>query len=170
MNQIALAIVVAAAKNGVIGVNNTLPWRLPRDLAHFKEITMNKPIIMGRNTFDSIGRPLPGRLNIIVTRQADWERDGVVVVHSLERAIETARNAAREAGADEVMLIGGADLYAQALPLAQRLYFTEVDCEIEGDAFFPKPVPTHWQEVSRVKHSKDDKNPYNFAFVTFRRA
>lgn len=152
------------ANNRAIGLDNQLLWHLPEDLKYFKRTTMGKPIIMGRKTFDSIGRPLPGRLNIVVTRQKDWSRDGVKTCHSLDEAIKIAEGQAMIDGADEIMVIGGAQLYETALPLAQKIYLTRVNTTIEGDAFFPKIDENHWQEVNRQEFSACDKNPFDYAF------
>ncbi len=159
--SLKLALVVAVAENGVIGKNNSLPWRLPKDLAYFKQTTMGHPIIMGRLTFDSIGRPLPGRENIVVTRQHDWQSEGVSVAHSLTDALEKARCHAN----NWAMLIGGANLYQQALPFCQRLYLTEVHASVAGDAYFPAFDRREWTEVSRQRHEADASNPYPYSFV-----
>jgi dihydrofolate reductase len=147
-----LAIIVAAARNGVIGNNNQLPWHLPQDLKYFKSITLGKPVIMGRKTYESIGRPLPGRANIVVTRSCDWQADGVAVVNSLEQALVEARKVldSSAASATEAMIIGGAEIYRSALPLVDRVYLTQVDVEVEGDAFFPALPDIEWQLVSTV--------------------
>lgn len=145
-----LAIIVAAAKNGVIGNNNQLPWHLPQDLKYFKSITLGKPVIMGRKTYESIGRPLPGRTNIVVTRSTDWRTDGVVVANSLEQALDEAGKAITASATPviEAMIIGGAEIYCSALPLVDRVYLTQVDIEIEGDAFFPTLSDAEWQLIS----------------------
>lgn len=132
------------AENNVIGKDGGLPWHIPADLKHFKAVTMGKPIVMGRRTYESIGRPLPGRLNIVVTRDPSRRWDGVEVVQSLPDALERA--AAH--GADEIMIIGGGDLYRAALPLAQRIYLTRVHEAVEGDTVFPDLDPTEWREDS----------------------
>ena len=160
-----LAIIVAQAKNRVIGVNNKLPWHLPEDLRYFKQVTMGKPIIMGRKTFDSIGRPLPGRTNIVITRQEDYKPANVEVVNSLDAAIEMAESIALINGIDEAMVIGGAQIYAEALDKAQRLYLTEVDADINGDAWFPDFDRSAWQEVGREDFAAEGPNPYNYSFV-----
>ena len=131
-----LAIVVAQSKNRVIGVNNDLPWRLPKDLAYFKSVTLGKPIIMGRKTFESIGRPLPGRTNIVISRNALFAPEGVEVVSSLMQAVELAKEVCVRDGVAEAMIIGGAQVYSQAIAMADTLYITQVDAQIEGDAFF----------------------------------
>lgn len=164
-SQIPVALVVAAARNRVIGRNNQLPWHLPAELAHFKRITLGKPIIMGRNTFESIGRPLPGRTNIVVTRNPSWVADGVVTCHSLAAAVAHGRDQARADGMAEVLVIGGAQLYREALSLAQKIYMTEVACEPEGDAWFPSLAPDDWLEVHRTHHRPDDKNSLEYAIV-----
>lgn len=164
-----LAIIVAQAKNRVIGVNNKLPWHLPEDLRYFKQVTMAKPIIMGRNTYESIGRPLPGRTNIVISRQESYAPNGVKVVSSLEAAIEMAESIALIDGAAEAMVIGGGQIYAQALEKADRLYLTEVDAEIEGDAWFPEFSRDDWKEVGREDFSAEGPNPYNYSFIVLDR-
>jgi len=160
-----LAIIVAQAKNRVIGVNNKLPWHLPEDLRYFKQVTMGKPIIMGRNTYESIGRPLPGRTNIVISRQESYAPQGVKVVSSLEAAIDMAESIAMIDGASEAMVIGGGQIYAQALEKADRLYLTEVDAEIDGDAWFPEFARENWKEVGREDFSAEGPNPYNYSFI-----
>lgn len=164
-----LAIVVAVAENGTIGRHNDLPWRLPEDLKHFKRVTMGHPIVMGRNTFESIGKPLPGRTNIVVTRNERWQADGVEVAHSLDDALMLANQWAHNMGVSSVMVIGGADLYRQVLPLAKRLYFTEVHAEVEGNVFFPELDDSQWSELERVSFKADNNNPYAYSFVTLER-
>lgn len=164
-----LAIIVAQAKNRVIGINNKLPWHLPEDLRYFKQVTMAKPIIMGRNTFESIGRPLPGRTNIVISRQENYAPANVKVVSSLEDAIDLAESICLIDGAEEAMVIGGAQIYTQALEKADRLYLTEVDAEIEGDAWFPEFQRENWQEVGREDFSAEGPNPYNYSFIVLDR-
>jgi dihydrofolate reductase len=147
-----ISMIVAVAANGVIGVGNKLPWHLSEDLKYFKRVTMGKPIVMGRKTFASIGKPLPGRPNIVVTRNAGWAAEGVHVAHSLEEGLALAEKLAEDG---EVMVIGGAEIFNAAAPLAQRLYYTEVKRDYLGDAFFPKPDPAVWREVSREEHDGD---------------
>ncbi|WP_066961135.1 type 3 dihydrofolate reductase [Microbulbifer sp. Q7] len=159
-----LAMIVAMARNRAIGRENTLPWRISGDLQFFKRTTLGKPVVMGRKTFESIGRPLPGRQNIVITRNPDWRAEGVTVVGSLESALEVA---AREA-VDEVMVIGGAEIYRQAMPLADRLYVTEVDAEVDGDAFFPA-LDERWQEVSRDCYPASERDEYNYCLVQYDR-
>ena len=164
-----LALIAAVADNGVIGSNNTLPWHLPEDLQYFKHCTMGKPIIMGRLTYDSIGRPLPGRTNIVISREVGLMVEGVQVAGDVPAALEIARVAAAKASVDEVVVIGGAQIYALALPLAQRLYLTEVHAEISGDVFFPAWDRTQWQERQRDDHHASDANPYDYSFVVYER-
>ncbi|MDI1478312.1 dihydrofolate reductase [Polyangium sp. y55x31] len=145
-----LALIAAVAENGVIGVENRLPWRLPGDLAHFKATTMGKPILMGRKTWESIGgKPLPGRKNLVVTRKDDYHAPGAVVCHGFAEALERARRLAVESGAGEVVVIGGEGLFAEALVEADRLYLTEVHARPAGDAFFPAFDRAAWREISR---------------------
>ncbi|MEP4148985.1 MAG: type 3 dihydrofolate reductase [Halioglobus sp.] len=164
-----LAIIVAAAKNGVIGNNNALPWHLPEDLRYFKRVTMGKPIVMGRKTYESIGRPLPGRVNIVITRDRGWSADGVKVVHSLQEAVTLAAEIAVIDGVNELMVIGGAEIYSAALPQANRLYLTQVHAEVEGDAWLPEIDWSSWREVSRQCHEAGDGNPYDYSFAVFER-
>ena len=146
-----ISLIVAVADNGVIGVNNTLPWKISADLKHFKRTTLDKPIIMGRLTYDSIGKALPGRTNIVMTRNPDWRVDDAIVVAELSQAIALASDNVRttnEASAEnEIMIIGGASIYREALTLADRIYMTRVHLHIEGDAFFPALDTTQWTET-----------------------
>ncbi|CAH0203293.1 Dihydrofolate reductase type 3 [Pseudomonas sp. Bi123] len=158
-----LSLIAALGENRVIGVNNSMPWHLPGDFKYFKAKTLGKPIIMGRKTWDSLGRPLPGRLNIVVSRQADLKLEGAEVFPSLEAAVGRAEEWALEQGVDELMLIGGAQLYAQALGYADRLYLTRVALSPEGDAWFPEFGPVHWERVSNVPNpAEGDKPAYSF--------
>jgi dihydrofolate reductase len=168
-NNICLAIVVAVADNGVIGRNNQLPWRLPNDLQYFKRVTLGKVVIMGRKTFESIGKPLPNRTNVVISRQPHFIADGTIVVQSLSQGMEFARNNALASADGEVMVIGGAQIYTESLPLTQRLYLTQVHGEIAGDAFFPVINWREWKEVRRERHSADEKNPYDYSFVVLDR-
>lgn len=161
MSKPVLTLVAAMASNRVIGINNTLPWHLPEDLKHFKAVTLGKPVLMGRKTYDSIGRPLPGRRNIVITRQADWQAAGVEVAHSLEQALEMAADVA------EVCLIGGAELYRQAIATADCLRLTEIAQSFEGDAHFPAFDAQSWLEESRSEHCSEQGLAY--AFVDYRR-
>lgn len=153
-----ISLVVAMAKHRVIGKDKQMPWHLPADLAHFKKITLGKPVIMGRKTFESIGKPLPGRRNIVITRQ-ETKIDGCEVFHSLEQALSAV------AHEKEIMVIGGGSLYRQALPLAHRLYLTFIDLDVAGDTFFPEWNESEWQEMSTEKHFPDKKNPHAYRFV-----
>jgi dihydrofolate reductase len=157
-----LTLVVAKARNGTIGRNNALPWHLPEDLAHFKRTTMGAPIIMGRKTWESIGRPLPGRRNIVVTRNPELRIEGCEVTTSLEDAQRLC------AGVEQVFLIGGAQLYAEAMPCADRLIVTEIDADVEGDAFFPPIDPHQWIVTERESHHSAASG-LDYAFVTYER-
>ena len=159
-----ISIIVATARGGAIGKDNALPWHLPADLKYFKSVTMGKPIVMGRKTFESIGRPLPGRQNIVLTRDTSWHVDGVTVIHDIDD-VEQALN---EEHTDEVMIIGGAQIYAATLTKADRLYITEIDVDVDGDAFFPVVDSNEWQEVSRQPHPADGEQP-GYSFVIFDR-
>lgn len=166
-----VAIIVAAADNGVIGRENGLPWRLPGDMKYFKRVTMGKPIIMGRKTWESIGRPLPGRRNIVITRNLSLAAEGVDVVSSLEAALELARGIAADDGAGEVIVMGGAEIYRAALPRADRLYITEVHASVEGDTFLPEIDWDQWQEASREFHAAEPPaSDLDYSFVRFERA
>ena len=161
-----LHLIYARARNGVIGRDGTMPWHLPEDLAHFKQITLGHPVIMGRKTWDSLPerfRPLPGRRNIVVTRQADWQAAGATVAHSLKQALTLCD------GAEQAWVIGGADIYRQALPLAQQVVVTEIDADFAGDAHAPV-LNAHWQPVqpSSPLHTSSTGLPYRF--VTYARA
>ena len=158
-----ISIIVAVSKNGVIGKDNRLIWRLPDDLKRFKKLTIGHPIIMGRKTFDSIGKPLPGRTSIVVTRNPDFQTDGVVVTNSLESALDHAANLNTE----EVFIIGGGELYNQAQHLANKLYVTEVDTVIDGDTYFEIEEPEKWQESERTVHTVDDGHSFAFNFVDY---
>ncbi len=162
-----LSMIVAVAENGVIGRNNALPWYLPNDLKYFKQTTMGKPVIMGRKTYESIGKPLPGRTNIVITRQADYQPEGVKVVNSVEAARELAESVCLIDGQKEAMIMGGAEIYTLALPHTDRLYLTEVHADVEGDAFFPEYDKSLWQEVAREDFAAEGPNPYNYSFVVY---
>jgi len=159
-----ISIIVAASANNVIGAEGDLPWRLSDDLKRFKTITMGKPIVMGRKTWDSIGRPLPGRQNIVITRQADFVAEGCDVVASADEAI------AATAGADEVMVIGGSQVYSLFLPNAERLYLTRVHADVAGDAFFPQIDESQWRLVNDEPHSAGDRNAFDYSFRIYERA
>ncbi|MGE8388930.1 MAG: dihydrofolate reductase [Pseudomonas sp.] len=162
--SLPLSLIAALAENRVIGIDNSMPWHLPGDFKYFKATTLGKPIIMGRKTWDSLGRPLPGRLNIVVSRQPGLELAGAEVFASLEDAVVRAEQWAREQGVDELMLIGGAQLYAQALErgLVSRMYLTRVELEPEGDAWFPEFDKGQWQLASSEAQAETDKPAYHF--------
>ncbi len=162
-----ITIVVAAGRNWVIGRDNALPWKLPTDLKHFRRLTLGKPIIMGRRTFQSIGRPLDGRTNIVISRDAEFSPIGAVVVHSLDEALATGRAVAKRDGVDAVMVTGGAQIYAEALALADRVELTEVDLAPSGDALFPPLSIRQWREVSRTLGERGPPDEANFSFVTY---
>jgi dihydrofolate reductase len=164
---VKLSMIVAAAQNRVIGRDNALPWYLPNDLKYFKQTTLGKPIIMGRKTYESIGKPLPGRTNIVITRQTDYQPDGVKVVHSVAEARDLAESVCLIDGQEEAMVMGGAEIYTLALPDADRLYLTEVHADVDGDAYFPEYDKTEWQEISREDFSAEGSNPYNYSFVVY---
>lgn len=158
-----LSLIVATDFNRLIGRGNAMPWHLPADLAHFKRVTMGRPVIMGRRTFESIGRPLPGRTNIVLSRDPAFAAEGCIVVRGLDEAI------ARAGDIDEVFVIGGAMLYEEALPRADRLYLTIVEHEFEGDAWFPDWRSEEWREVARERREPDEKNPWPMTFLTLER-
>ena len=158
-----LSVVVAADERGGIGRDGGLPWHLPEDLKRFKALTMGKPIVMGRRTWDSIGRPLPGRRSIVVSRQAGLAIAGAEVVGSLEQALDAA------GGAPEVCVIGGAELYRLALPLAEVVHLTRVHAVVDADTFLPPLDPSEWEEVSRESHPADARHAHPYSFVTLRR-
>jgi len=165
LKPIRLSMIAAMGKNRVIGKDNDMPWHLPADLHHFKKTTLGSPIIMGRKTYDSIGRPLPGRLNIILSRNTEIEIEGCIVVDSLNKAIVLAEQEMTE----EVFITGGAHLYNKFLADADRLYITLIDEDFEGDTFFPDYTQLSWKEVSREDHLADDKNIHNYSFITLDR-
>ncbi len=161
--SIPLALVAARARNGIIGRDGAMPWRLPAEMALFKAITLGKPVIMGRKTWDSFPKkPLPGRTNIVLTHDGSFEAAGAVVCETFSEAIQIGREQAQDDGAAEVCVIGGATLYALALPKAQRLYLTEVEADIDGDVSFPFFDEADWREVQRESHGADAANPYPF--------
>lgn len=158
-----LSIIVAMASNRTIGMNNTLPWRIPADLQHFKRLTMGHHMIMGRKTFESIGKPLPGRTTVVVSRDSGLKIEGCTVVHSFPDAIAAC------AHDPQAFVVGGADIYAQALDLVDTLYITEIQQDVIGDAWFPEINTTEWLEVSREIHRQDAPEPLEFHFVEYRR-
>lgn len=158
-----LSAIAAMDKNRVIGQNNALPWHLPADLAHFKTLTTGHPILMGRKTHESIGRPLPNRTNIVLTRDQHYTAAGVVIVHSLDEAIAACSSD------EEIFIIGGAEIYALALPRLSRLYLTLIDHAFPGDTQFPALNTHEWRETHRETHTPDEKNAYGYAFVQLER-
>ncbi|WP_142683230.1 dihydrofolate reductase [Chitinophaga polysaccharea] len=160
-----ISIIVAASENNVIGINNMLPWRLPTDLKYFKSTTLGKPIVMGRKTFESLGKPLPGRPNIVITRQQDFQPEGAYVVSSVEEGIEKAKSF----GGDELFITGGSQIFEQAWPLVERIYLTRVYAVVHGDAFFPQLDGAEFELVSDERHEADEKNQYSFAFQVWER-
>lgn len=159
-----ISMIAAMANNRIIGANNTMPWHLPADLKHFKSVTMGKPIIMGRKTYESIGRALPGRLNIVISRSG-FEASDATVVDSVDAALAAVRDV------DEVMIIGGGAIYDLLLPTCHKLYLTFIDLSVEGDTQFPDwQVSGNWEMLASEKHTSDDKNPHDYEFVTLVRA
>ena len=159
-----ISIIAAMANNRVIGINNSLPWKLPSDMKWFRQHTLGKPIVMGRKTFESFGgRTLPDRPNIIITRDTGYKVEGAIVSHSIDEALQAAGDA------EEVMIIGGASFYEQMLPKADRMYLTFVHADIEGDARFPEYNESEWNTIERVEVKADDKNPHDHTFVIFER-
>ena len=161
---IPLIAVAALADNRVIGNDNKLIWRIRSDLKRFRALTMGRPLIMGRKTFDSIGKPLPGRYTVVLTRDTGWEHAGVVVAHTLRSALDAGQELAEQHGADAVVIGGGADLYAQTLPICERLHLTYVHAEPPGDAMFPAFAATEWREIASERHpaGPDDEHPFTF--------
>jgi len=164
-----LSLICAMAENGVIGINNNLPWHLSEDLKYFKRTTMGKSIIMGRKTWESIGRPLPGRTNIVVTHNTDYMAEGAKVVTSLEAAIRLAESISLIDGIDVAFVIGGAALYQAALPLADTIHLTCVHAEVEGDTYFTDFDVTKWKEVEREEFRADESNPYDYSICVLKR-
>lgn len=160
-----ISLIVAVAENGVIGREGGLPWRIAEDLQFFKATTLGKPIIMGRKTYDSIGKPLPGRLNIVMTRDPNWRAPGITVAHDLDAALHIAK----DTGATEAMIIGGAVIYEAALPRANRIYLTQVHREFDGDTMFPHIDPLEWTEIERRDKSAGSDAPFDYSFITLDR-
>ena len=158
-----ISLIVAMAQNGVIGRDNSMPWRLPEDLKRFRAFTLGKPILMGRKTFESIGRPLEGRTNLVLTRDRSWFAPGVIVVHSVEEALTQA------SASDELVVIGGAEIYRLVLPFARRIYLTHVHADVPGDITFPEFDATQWADVEYSSQPADDEHAYPVTFVTLER-
>ena len=152
-------------RNQVIGIKNSLPWKLPADMEHFHQLTMGKPIIMGQKTFESIGRALPGRTNIVLTLDKNWQAPGCLVANSIEEAIRIAE----KLDAKEVMIGGGVSIYKQFLPLADRMYLTLIEGDFAGDAYFPEFDYNDWEEKERIENTADKDNPYQYSFLTLQR-
>jgi dihydrofolate reductase len=164
-----IVLIVAVAENGVIGRDNTIPWRLKADQQRLKAMTLNKPLIMGRKTFESLRRPLPGRTNIVATRDLAYRASGAVVTTSLENAFAVARGDALRRSVTEIIIFGGIDIYTRALPRVDRLEITEVHARVEGDTHFPAIVPAEWDEVARVRHPAGPDDSADYSYVTYRR-
>ncbi|WP_425542113.1 type 3 dihydrofolate reductase [Bowmanella denitrificans] len=161
-----VSLIAAMAENRVIGKDNAMPWHLPADLQHFKQVTLGKPVVMGRKTFESIGRPLPGRHNIVISRDTDFKADGITVVSSPELAVQVAQQGETE----ELMVIGGGAIYRHFLPLCTRLYITDIDLLVEGDTSFPDYMAeAEWRELDTQVRPADDANPHNLTFRTLER-
>jgi len=161
-----ISLIAAASTNNVIGKNNQLPWHLPNDLKFFKNTTWGMPIIMGRKTFQSIKKPLPGRINIVITQQKDWQAEGVIIAHSLEDALQKAT----ATHCKEVFITGGGEVFNQAMAIANKIYLTRVDIQIEGDAFFPNIDETKWELTSNEGFKVDEKNLFDYSFQIWEKA
>ena len=162
VNSPKIAMIAAMAKNRIIGADNAMPWHLPADLKHFKSVTLGKPVVMGRKTYESIGKALPGRHNIVISRQIDYQLEDADVVTTIEEGLALAKTN----DVEEIMIIGGGTLYDAMLPHADRLYLTFIDLDVEGDTRFPDyQTDFQWQSVSEESHSADEKNPHNYTFV-----
>ena len=160
-----ISMIAAMAHDRVIGKDNQMPWHLPADLAHFKRVTLGKPVLMGRKTFESIGRPLPGRRNLVISRNPGYQAEGIEVVGSVEAALALLAGSSVE----ELMVIGGGHLYAEMLPSADCLYLTRMDLAVEGDTRFPAFDDGQWQRVDCESHPADEKNPHPYSFETWQR-
>lgn len=167
--SIDIALVVAAAENGIIGRDGGLPWHVSSDLKFFRKTTLGKPIVMGRKTFESIGKPLDGRPNIVISRDPAFAPDGVYVFASIDDALAIARTLAADLGQDEVAVIGGAQIYAATLPVADRVYLTRIHAQPDGDASLPALDPSMWQEVSHVRHEAGPKDDHPFSIMVYER-
>ncbi|MFA7825035.1 type 3 dihydrofolate reductase [Aeromonas dhakensis] len=161
-----ISMIAAVAHDRVIGKDNQMPWHMPADLAHFKRITLGKPVLMGRKTYESIGRPLPGRRNLVISRNPDYRVDGVEVIDSVSSALELL---GREDSVEELMVIGGGHLFEQLLPRAERLYLTQIELEVDGDAHFPVLDHTDWELLEEESHPADERNAYPYRFETWQR-
>ena len=158
-----ISLIAAIGKNNELGKGNTLLWHMPADMKHFKEVTSLHAVIMGRKTFESIGRPLPNRRNIVITRDVNYKKEGVEIVHSFSEALDSFSSQN-----EEMFIIGGADIYKQAMDIADRLYITHVNAEDkDADAFFPEIIPIVWNEISHEEHKKDGQNPFDYTFSVY---
>ncbi|MCF8302501.1 MAG: dihydrofolate reductase [Bacteroidales bacterium] len=164
VSQDKIYMIVAIANNWVIGKDGNMPWHMPADLKFFKRTTMGHAMVMGRRTFESFGsRPLPGRTSVVVTHNPNWQTEGVIVAHSLEKALDKVKEH------EKIFIIGGSDLYRQGMEIAGTLIVTRIFADLEGDTFFPEIAYEKWKEVEREDHQPDEKNPYRYAFITYRR-
>lgn len=160
-----VSIIFAASENNIIGRHNQLPWHLPADLKYFKRVTLGHPIIMGRKTFESVGKALPGRPNIVITRQGDYKREAVTVVPTLAAALDKAR----DFGQEEVFITGGSEIFRLAMPLTQRIYLTRVHAQVDGDAYAPEMAAGEWKLISSEPHPADEKHQYAYTFEVWER-
>jgi len=159
-----VSIIVAMGRERVIGIKNALPWKLPADMEHFRQLTAQKPLIMGQKTFESIGKALPGRINIVLTLDKNFQASDCLIAHSIEEALQIA-----EKKGEEVMICGGVSVYKQFLPLADRMYLTLIEGDFDGDAFFPEFDQNDWKETERTDNNSDKDNPYSYSFVTLQK-
>jgi dihydrofolate reductase len=169
VNSLPLVLVVAVAENGVIGRKQQLPWRIPGDLKHFKAVTMGKPMLMGRKTYESIGKPLPGRTSIVLTRDKNWRAEGVLVAHSLDELLKLANEDAKKTGASEIAVIGGSALFEETLPMTAKIELTEVHAKPEGDVFFPDYDRSAFVETRREGPMQGEKDDHAYSVVTLER-
>jgi dihydrofolate reductase len=166
---VRIAMIAGVAENGVIGSEQTIPWRVPSDMAFFKKTTMGKPILMGRKQYETVGKPLPGRTNIVITRQRDYRPEGVLVFHSIDDALAKAREIAQADGVDEIMIIGGGELYAQLMARADRLYITHIDLSPSGDVRFPAIAPEQWTVVDLPEVAPSPKDEATYRVKVYER-
>lgn len=164
-----ISLLVAMSRNRVIGRDNALPWHLPEDLRFFKRVTMGKPVVMGRTTYDSIGKPLVDRENIVITRNPDFDADGVHIVNSIEEALALSVQLAAPEQDPEIMVIGGGQIFEQTLPIAHRIYLTQINADIDGDVYFPQFSRDQWHEVARENMPATEKNPFTWSFLILER-
>jgi dihydrofolate reductase len=162
MSPMTISLIAAVANNNVIGKDNQLIWHLPADLKHFKTITMGHTVVMGRKTYESMMKPLPGRTNVVITRQQNYHPEGVIIKPSLEDALKDLK-------VEEVFIIGGGEIFKQAMALANKIYLTQIHADFDGDAFFPEINPNEWIKTEEENHLKDEKNPYDYTYITYDR-